>query len=277
MEVEDFIDSLSSLEKQLNRRRAMYVETNEEKNVVRAVVATWFQTFRPLFVELLRKEEHLSLIDSCLQNLLRLATENSSRYEYRSILRKTKKLFKDNLLIPLTKAYWERPPSTSYSDFNELVAIRLEAMDPFLRDSYEQVIADVSSDDRKSYKGTANELRELLREVLHRLAPDQAVRKQKWFKTVHPEDTDKIRPTQAERTKYILRLRGSGDSVIDAVKDYIEAAEDRLGRVVRSTYDRANASTHTYRAKQEVQTQLRYLNALFLELLPETAKITKTP
>lgn len=274
MEVDQFIDSLISLERQLSLKSAKRVNTGEEKNAVRAVVGTWFRTFKPLFASLLDSEELLAPVDDCLQSLLRLATTLSARSSYLTLLRKTTRIFKNDLLMPLTKAYWEKLPQTSSSDYHEVVASRLEAMALSLKDSYEQVVRDLSSDERKSYKGTANELRELLREVLHRLAPDEAIRKQRWFIATHPKDIDKVRPKLAERTKHILRQRGRGDSVTDAVKSYAEAAEDLLGRVVRSTYTRANASTHTHQAKQEIQAQLRYLNALFLELLPE---VTKAP
>ncbi|MGB7061254.1 MAG: hypothetical protein WBF13_02730 [Candidatus Zixiibacteriota bacterium] len=269
MEIDEFTDSLASLQEMFKHKSAKKVNTDEEKNAVRAVAATWFRTFRPLFARLLGSEAPLESIDVWLQDLLRLATSKSARSSYISLIQKTRKAFKDTLLVSLTKAYWEQLPQTSSSDYHKVVGNRLEAMEPSLRDSYEQVIRDLSSDERKSFKGTANELRELLREVLHRLAPDGSVRKQSWFRSAHPNDADSARPNHAERTKFILRLKGRGSAFTEAAENHAEAVEDRLGRVVRSSYSRASASAHTHQAKEEIQAQLRYLNALFLELLPE--------
>jgi hypothetical protein len=269
MEIDEFTDSLASLQEMFQKKSSKKVNTDEEKNAIRAVVGTWFRTFRPLFLKLLGSPETLEPVDTCLQNLLRLATNKSARSSYLSMIQKTRRIFKDNLLAPLTKAYWEQLPQMSSFDYHDGVANKLEAMAPSLRDSYEQVISDLSSNTRKSYKGSANELRELLREVLYRLAPDDAIRKQSWFKSAHPNDATSIKITYAERTKHILRLKGKGEAFTEPVETYTEAVEDRLGRVVRSTYNRASASAHTHQAKEEIQAQLRYMNALFLELLPE--------
>ncbi len=150
-----------------------------------------------------------------------------------------------------------------------LVAQRLEQMAPDLRDSYETVVSDLNSDGRKSFKGTANELRELLREVLHRLAPTESLQAEQWFRDSHPAQNQAPNPTHAERAKYILLNKRRGSAVIESVQEFAEAAADRLGGVVRSSYTRANAAAHAQQAKAEIQAQLRYINALFLELLPE--------
>ncbi len=269
MEVDSFGDSLDALDAQLGRKKTRQVNTEEEKNIVRAFVGAWFRSYRPIFVALLKTEESLLTMDAFFQELLTLATGPNDRTKYQATIRRAKKLFKNNFVVPLTKAYWERPLEPSFSDFNAEVARRLEIMEPFLRDSYETVIADLTSENRKSFKGTANELRELLREVLHRLAPDEKVTREQWFKDAHRGQTLISRPTHAERTRHILRERSKGSAAIESAESYTEAIEDRLGQVVRRSYTRASAAVHTHRARTEIQTQLRYINALLLELLPE--------
>ena len=269
MEVDDFFESLEALDRKISNRSARRVNTNEERNAIRAVAGTWFRSYRPLFVRLFSSEAPLEVIDGSLQDLLNLATGKGQRSAYRTALRRAMRDFRNNLLTPLTRAYWEGAGETASPDFSEIVARRLEQMDPSLRDSYETVISDLNWDDRKSFKGTANELREVLREVLHRLAPTEEVQNEHWFEDAHQGQQQVPAPTHAERAKYILFQKRKGSAGIESVEQFVDAAADRLGAVVRSSYTRANAAAHAQQAKAEIQAQLRYINALLLELLPE--------
>jgi len=104
---------------------------------------------------------------------------------------------------------------------------------------------------------------------LDRQAPDEEVKNTDWYKEARR--SGRIRedkPTQVEKTKYILWKRGLVSAATDAAESYMSSIEDRLGQVVRAIYRRASNSTHSGAERDEVLQQLRYVNALLAELLP---------
>jgi hypothetical protein len=130
-------------------------------------------------------------------------------------------------------------------------------------------VEDLTKPNRKTYRGTAAELREVVRGVLDLLAPDSHVKNTDWYKEARRTGVSQEKsPTQSEKTKYILRQRGSGSAGTDAAESYMSSIEDRLGHVVRATYRRASSSAHSGAEREEVAQQLRYVNALLAELLP---------
>ncbi len=132
-----------------------------------------------------------------------------------------------------------------------------------------QVAADLSDENRKTYRGTAAELREVLRGVLERLAPDDQVKNTEWYREARRTGERKEdSPTQSERTKFILRQRNRGAAAVEAAESYLKSVEERLGHVVRVAYGLASRATHVGAERAEVAQQLRYVNALLAELLP---------
>jgi hypothetical protein len=148
------------------------------------------------------------------------------------------------------------------------VVRRLLRLDPALADSYEQVVTDLSDENRKTYRGTAAELREVLRGVLERLAPDDQIKNTDWYREARRTGERKEEhPTQSERTKFILRQRNRG-AAVEAAESFMKSVEERLGHVVRVAYGLASRATHAGAENAEVAQQLRYVNALLTELLP---------
>src|SRR5205807_1432811 len=74
---------------------------------------------------------------------------------------------------------------------------------PAAASSYEQCLLDLGGMRRRSYRGVAHELREVLRETLNYLAPDVDVLAQAGFKL----EKDSARPTQRQKALYVLRNR----------------------------------------------------------------------
>src|SRR5439155_9732459 len=134
---------------------------------------------------------------------------------------------------------------------------------PILAASYEQAVRDVADNQRITYRGAAAELREVLTGVLHRLAPDAEVQSTEWFREARRIGTKKeTTPTRAERTKFILRMRGLGSAATEASESHAIFIEERLGKVVDATYRRGAAATHSGAEREEVVNSLRYMNAL---------------
>ncbi len=264
----DFLDGLEVLKTSLARNKSARVVARKEKNHVRSLIEAWFRSFRPRFEVYVDDETALRQVDDSMQDLLKLSSKISERKAYLRIARRVERYFRDSLLVPLSRAYWSQAAAEANEGMEPEVARRLSALDPALRDSYEQAIEDMSNEGRKTYRGPANELREVLREVLHKLAPDKEVTRTDWWKARRASKKDSNPPTHAERTIYILRAHRAGSAAEEAAESFLNNVEERLGQVVRASYRRASASTHAGAERDEVLQQLRYINALLTELLP---------
>ena len=265
----DFLDSLERLLTNLSRYKSKVIISPEQRNQVRSFVGAWFEQYRKAFVSLIADEDLFSPIDDAMNTLVKLASDRNSRRVYKHTCKALQTNFRNNLLVPLSRAYWSRAPEAAMSGRDPDVAKRLRCLDDALAESYEQVIEDLSDEDRKTYRGTASELREVLRGVLDLLASDDNVMRMEWYKDARRSGSRKEpKPTQAEKTKYILRQRNAGSAAVEAAESYMESVEDRLGHVVRASYRRASDSTHAGVERAEVVQQVKYVNALLSELLP---------
>jgi hypothetical protein len=137
----------------------------------------------------------------------------------------------------------------------------LERISLELANSYKQVLRDVEDVTRVSYRGTANELREILREVLVRLAPDEEVSKQLWF-----GQEGNNRPTHRERARYILEKKGAGSRVHDVAEGSLGIVDEGLSQLVRDMYTRTSVATHTAQDLQEIRKLVGYFEPLIQDL-----------
>ena len=114
-----------------------------------------------------------------------------------------------------------------------------------------------------SYRGTAVELRETLREILDHLAPDTDVMRSPGFKL----DKDASRPTMKQKASFILKARGAVSGAISAPKDAIQRVEEAAASLARSVYTRGSVSTHVATTREEVLTMKPYVDGVLAELL----------
>jgi hypothetical protein len=268
----DFLDKLDRLISNISRNKCKTLRTTNARNRLRSFVGAWFGVYRPSFITLIAEEKSFLAIDELNQKLLRLASENSSCRICKEVCVSIKKIFCDALLVPLSRAYWSHAPESAPAGKDQEVGKKLKSLDDDLAESYEQVVEDLMQMNRRTYRGTAAELREVLRGVLDRLAPDSEVKSADWFKQAKQKGTRKDeKPTMSEKTKFIMRKHGSGSAATEAAESYMSSVEERLGHVVRATYRRASNSTHSGAEREEILQQLRYANALLAELLPREA------
>lgn len=147
-------------------------------------------------------------------------------------------------------------------DLNNALLQGLSKLDKSFGDSYLQVIEDLNSDTRKTWKGTANELRELVSSVLRLLAPEEEVIQQQWYKQL-PNTSG---PTQSQKVKYILSKRSLGSKQKEVMKE-LESFDDRIGAFARKLYNRASNSTHQYSERKEIIKLYHYFVAFMSDLL----------
>jgi hypothetical protein len=131
---------------------------------------------------------------------------------------------------------------------------------------YVQALRDIAQPNRVSWRGVAAEFREVLREVIDHLAPDEQVRAVPDFR---PEGKDG-RPSQTQRVVFALRTRRASDVAIKSDRQALSIVEEMIARLARSTDDRGSISTHNATDAAEVRTIQGYVDALLGELLRRT-------
>jgi len=119
-----------------------------------------------------------------------------------------------------------------------------------------------------SYRGTACELREILRELLDHLAPDEGVMKAPGFKL----EKDQKSPTMKQKARYILRSRRVPDNAAGTPENSISTIEDLVASLVRATHVRASISVHVASERDEVFRIKNYVDVVLRELLQITGR-----
>lgn len=133
-----------------------------------------------------------------------------------------------------------------------------------LADSMEQALTDLNDHSRLSYIGQAAEVREVMRATIQTLAPDDEVKRQPWY--VGIEQGGRRNPSQAERTRYAVQIRG-GDS--DQGRDIDDLTDQLVGRIGRQTYSASSSALHAGTLQTRVRKLTSWIFAVLDEVLPE--------
>ena len=139
----------------------------------------------------------------------------------------------------------------------------LDRLIPSAAASYRQGLADIKGDDRLSYRGTAAELREALRETLDHLASDEAVTAQAGFKL----EFGQTKPTMKQKVVFVLTSRGRNKTQRVSAEKSLAVIEELSGEVLRAVYNRASLATHVQESRSEVQQIKRYVDTVLFDLL----------
>src|SRR5262249_29121066 len=151
------------------------------KGRVRSCVLFYFETARPLLAKLVGEDVTLTTLDNEMQELLRCSQRRALITDYRRLLKRAKEALSELELKSLGRRSIT-PASGSAERHHQRILDMLKKICPSAALSYEQALRDLSDTARKSWRGTAVELREALREVLDVLAPDEDVKGQSGFK-----------------------------------------------------------------------------------------------
>jgi hypothetical protein len=150
-----------------------------------------------------------------------------------------------------------------HSDTEQKILSALTNRLPSAALSYRQALFDLSDAERVSFRGTAHELREAVREVLDQLAPDEKVLNSVGFKL----ERDRTKPTMKQKVRFIFRDRKRNPAESGPPEDAADAIAETIASMARSTYERGSMSAHTQRTKEEVLRVKRYVEAVLHDIL----------
>ncbi len=259
--------NLEAFASALARSDAVNVNSAELRGAAKQIVQDYFRIVRPTFEQVPLPADYINQLDEPVQRLLELSNGRNSKRSYKHVIRALRKLRpiverERELLIGKRGAAPGGTRSFS-SGLEEAILGTLADMVPSAALSYEQAIRDLTDDSRVSVRGTATELREVLREVLDHLAPDVDVMKSDGFKL----EKDRVGPTMKQKVKFILKSRGMGRTMRESPEAALQRVEDSTGVLARSVYDRGSLAAHVATNRIEVRQLKLYVEGVLAELL----------
>jgi predicted ABC-type transport system involved in lysophospholipase L1 biosynthesis ATPase subunit len=254
---------LDALRAALKRNPSLFIRVASLREQIRAIVQSYFRVVRPQLIDLEIPPTMVEQLDDINQSILSLSAKVNRTTSYTSRLNSL-----DDLRTDVSIAAEIRSASRGMAEATRLptaaeasILATLEQIVPSTALSYKQVLLDLGDKQRISFRGTAAELREVLRELLDHLAPDEDV-----LKTVTLEK-DQKQPTMKQKAAFILKARGIGDTARKAPVDAVGIVEESVGSLARSVYTRGSLSTHVVTTRQEVLTIKAYTDAVLFDLL----------
>jgi hypothetical protein len=245
----------------------MNVNTAQLKDTAQAAIQHYFRQCRPEALQAGIVEAELQPIDQGFQNLLKLTNGNNPVRRYKtelSALQSAKIAIDAERERRIGQSLARGGTASSFLNGQEATILKtLEQIVPLAALSYRQACTDLAARDRVSYRGTANELREALRELLDHLAPDADVEAHPGFKV---EDGQK-KPTMKQKVRFILRARGLPATSGEAPEGAVVLVDEMIGKLTRSTYNRSSISAHVSTARGEVCQMKMYVDSVLAELL----------
>ena len=240
--------------------RTKFVASEAAQPLARSLATAYFASVRPELEICQTRSGLVDEIDHVVQVLLELAANKREKASYIGQINELRP-YVLQASIDLMKA--RALPRLLLSSTERAILETLTKMLPSSALSYEQVLRDVAQGTRISWRGTAAELREILREVIDHLAPDDQVIASSGFQL----EKGQKGATQKQKVRFILRARRGGSAAVEVVQGSLATLEEAIATLARSTYNRGSASTHTARDSNEIKNLKRYSEAVLCELL----------
>lgn len=258
--IDDFSKEIEALKKSIAKSKAVNINSQVLKEQTISIVKNFFSKYHAYLSDKnLINTESISLTNN-LQDLLRLAQGNNPQTKYLKLIKGIEKQVKELHIQDVSSPIIKEPP-LPHND--KLIIDTIDSIIPSAALSYKQALIDINTCNHKiSYRGTASELREALRETLDHLAQDKDVMSESGFK-LEPNQT---KPTMKQKVRYILKKRGQNDTKRLPTEKSVELVDEIIGQIARATYNRASLSTHLQTTKQEVVQIKRYVDMVFYEI-----------
>ena len=268
----DSLQSLSeqilSLKKDVGLIKAKQLRSRTVQDKAKAVVQQYFRIVRP---ELKQMKIEPVEADQLVQDLNELASRGSLTSLYKVLIKKLER--------ELPKMEIKRELSISDSQFRgnigdgqteidrKIIATLADLVPPAAL-SYQQALIDLKDETKVSYRGTAAELREVLRETLDALAPDKEVEASSGFAYEKDAKGNPLpTPTMKQKVRFVLKSRGQSKTAIKTPESAVAIIEEHVASFARSTYDRGSLSTHQLTKRPEAQKLKGYVETVLCELL----------
>jgi hypothetical protein len=263
-----FFNRLGEFEIKINRNRAIHVNSKSLREEGMVLVQSYFREVRPFIITQISDEDNLRELDQQMQRLLELTQQRSSKDFYKKALKLSKQHIKKISIqreIELSKRSIIKveEKKSEFSGLEKSIYVTLGELVPTAALSYHQALLDLKDSRRLSFRGTANELREVLRETLDHLAPDKEVMEQPGFVL----EKDQTKPTMKQKARFILRSRGLSLTASKVPEQSIGVIEELIASLARSIYDRSSISSHVSLGITEVIKIKNYINSVLAELL----------
>src|SRR5260370_21557847 len=109
MNPSEFLDAIERLLGRLRKGHSSF--GTSERTHARSVIGAWFQVYKPTFLAMLGGDQTLiQPIDDDLQALLMAVSRTPTRLGVIRLVNRVERHFTENLLVPLSRAYWSRVP-----------------------------------------------------------------------------------------------------------------------------------------------------------------------
>lgn len=253
-------EQVAALSAAASSGRGKLVAVTVAQPIARSIAKAYFESVRTELESVQNRLGLIEEIDYVVQALLQLATAPREREAYLGQVNELRPYLME-ATVDLLKA--SGAPRLILSETERAILATLTALLPGSAASYEQALRDIAQGVRVSWRGTAAELREALREAIDHLAPDDKVMALSGFKL----EENQSRPTQRQKVRYVLRARRSSSAAVTVAEASLATVEASIAVLARSTYQRGSASAHATASAKEVKNLKRYIDALLAELL----------
>jgi Predicted pPIWI-associating nuclease len=251
---------IASLSRAANSGRAKHLAVSEAQPIARAIATTYFELVRTDLDAVKSRGGLVDEIDFVVQQILQLASSQREKQAYIGQLNELRPYLLE-ATIDLMKSRGNDRLVLSQTE--RAILDTLSSLLPSCAASYEQALRDITQGARVSWRGTATELRETLREVIDHFAPDDKVSTAPNFQL----ETGQTRPTQKQKVRYIMRARRSPGSAVTVAEASLDTMDEAVASLARSTYQRGSVSTHVGTTSKGGRSLKRYVDALLAELL----------
>jgi hypothetical protein len=257
----DFCAALRQYSAHLDRNSAVNVNSIALRDETKCIAQMYFRGVRQSLQQF-QLDEFIEPLSVAFEALLVLSEGRNSASSYKKHVNAIRKI------IPRVTSQLEvqgglAASTVSSSETDQKILQTLADLVPSAAQSYHQALLDLADARRLSFRGSAHELRESLREVLDHLAPDAEVMKAPGFKL----EKDRPKPTMKQKVRFIFKARERSPTESAAPEDAANTIDALAADMTRSTYDRGSLSAHTERGKQSVERLKRYVDVIFHDLL----------
>jgi hypothetical protein len=251
---------IAALSRVANSGRSKYLSVSEVQPIARAIATTYFESIRTELDAVKSRVGLVEEIDFVMQQILQLASSSREKQAYLGQLNELRPYLLE-ATIDLMKGLGSG--RLVLSQIEKAILDTLSALLPSCAASYEQALRDIAQSARVSWRGTATELRETLREVIDHFAPDEKVSLIPGFQL----EVGQSKPTQKQKVRFILRARRTSGTAVAVAEASIDIVDGAVATLARSAYQRGSASTHVGASSKEIKSLKRYVDALLAELL----------